>query len=125
VSIIIGTSGWEYAHWRGRFYARAALGTDDLTFYADRFQAVEVNGTFYRLPTTETFARWKARVPPDFVFAIKASRYLTHVRRLRDPTEPVQRLLERAQPLGERLGPVLLQLPPNLMLDSDLLAATL
>lgn len=117
----IGTSGWQYRHWRGPFYPRRARGLDDLAFYAERFQTVELNGTFYRLPEASTFAAWAARVPDDFVFAVKASRYLTHVRRLHDAAEPVRRLMDRAGSLGAKLGPVLLQLPPTLRQDPGLL----
>ena len=85
-----------------------------LGFYCERFATVELNNAFYRLPAAETFAGWAAQTPPGFLFAVKASRYLTHVRRLRDPAEPVRRLLDAAAGLGDRLGPVLLQLPPDL-----------
>ncbi len=96
-----------------------------LGFYAERFATVESNSAFYRLPAKSTFENWRAKVPPDFVFALKVSRYLTHVRRLQDPAEPVKRFLERSSGLGSKLGPVLLQLPPSLRCDPALLAATL
>jgi uncharacterized protein YecE (DUF72 family) len=96
-----------------------------LEHYAERFATVENDGTFYRLPAAETFSGWQARVPADFVMAIKASRFLTHIRRLRDPAEPVERLVRAAAGLGPRLGPVLLQLPPNLSADAALLEACL
>ena len=96
-----------------------------LEHYSERFATVENDGTFYRLPSRETFAGWLARTPDDFVMAIKASRYLTHIRRLRDPAEPVGRLMRAAAGLGPRLGPVLLQLPPNLLADAALLDACL
>ena len=115
--LYIGTSGWQYRHWLGRFYPRKPRLEDDLAFYAARFQTVELNGTFYRLPEAETFADWAARVPGDFIFAVKASRYLTHIKRLNDPEEPVQRLMTRAARLGAKLGPVLVQLPPNMKRD--------
>jgi uncharacterized protein YecE (DUF72 family) len=115
--LFVGTSGWQYRHWVGRFYPRGPRPADDLVFYAARFQTVELNGTFYRLPAAATFAAWAQRTPPDFVFALKASRYLTHIKRLKDPTEPVQRLMARAVHLGVKLGPVLLQLPPTLSRD--------
>jgi uncharacterized protein YecE (DUF72 family) len=89
--------------------------------YAARFATVEINNAFYRLPTRETFESWRERTPPDFVVALKASRYLTHIKRLRDPAEPVDRLLSHAAGLGDRLGPVLLQLPPTLHADPALL----
>lgn len=121
----VGTSGWQYRHFRGVLY-----GPDDpqrawLEAYARAFPAVEANGTFYRLPERSTFEGWHDRTPHGFRFALKASRYLTHVRRLRDPDEPVARLLERAEPLGDRLGPILLQLPPDLRAEPERLASTL
>lgn len=124
VTVIIGTSGWQYADWRPRFYSAKMAQSRWLGFYAERFSTVEVNNTFYRLPERQTFQRWRESVPDDFVVAIKANRYLTHVRRLRDPG-PVSTLMERASGLGKRLGPVLLQLPPNLRSDPAALDATL
>ena len=121
----IGTSGWQYRDWRGRFYPPSVPSTRWLEHYAARFATVEVNNTFYRLPAPGTFAQWSRRVPDDFVVAVKASRYLTHYKRLRDPEEPVERLLAHAQLLGEHLGPVLLQLPPDLPAGFDALDATL
>lgn len=109
----IGTSGWEYGHWRGAFYPRELPRDRWLEFYAARFDTVELNASFYRLPEAATFERWAQRVPSGFRFAVKASRYLTHVRRLRDPEEPLERLRTRATRLGERLGPILYQLPPR------------
>jgi len=96
-----------------------------LEFYADRFAVVEVNNTFYRLPNPDTFATWSERTPADFTFVVKASRYITHVRRLQQPAEPVQRLLDHARGLGKKLGPVLLQLPPNLRAEPGRLDDTL
>jgi uncharacterized protein YecE (DUF72 family) len=119
----IGTSGWEYRHWRGRFYPQKLASRAWLEHYSARFDTVEVNNTFYRLPKPETFADWSARVPPGFEFAIKASNYLTHYRRLREPEEPVERLLKHASPLGAHLAVVLLQLPPNLRAEPERSAA--
>lgn len=121
----VGTSGWQYRHWRGRFYPPGLPVNRWLEYYADRFPTVELNSPFYKLPERSAFARWRDRVPPDFVIAVKMSRYLTHIRRLRDPAEPVARFLDRASALGDRLGPVLLQLPPNLPADPAALAAVL
>ena len=109
-----GTSGWQYRDWRGAFYPPDVPQRRWLEYYVQQFATVENNGTFYRLPARETFASWRDRVPGDFVMTVKASRYLTHVRRLRDPAGPVARLLDAAAGLGDRLGPVLLQLPPDL-----------
>ena len=123
--ILIGTSGWQYADWRGPLYPPGVPQRRWLEHYARQYQTVENNNSFYRLPPRETFAQWRQRTPGDFVMAVKASRYLTHVRRLRDPAEPVARLLGAAAGLGPRLGPVLLQLPPTLRADPGLLDACL
>jgi uncharacterized protein YecE (DUF72 family) len=121
VPVMVGTSGWQYRDWRGVFYPPGVPQRRWLEHYAQQFATVENNGTFYRLPARDTFASWRDRVPADFVMTVKASRYLTHVRRLRDPAEPVKRLLDAAAGLGGRLGPVLLQLPPGLRAGADLL----
>ena len=118
----IGCSGWDYAHWRARFHDANVPRRLWLESYAQVFDCVEVNSSFYRLPASETFANWASRVPPGFLFAVKASRYLTHMKKLKDPTEPMYRLLEHAQHLGTRLGPILYQLPPRWMPDVQRLA---
>jgi len=120
----IGTSGFIYDHWRGRFYPPSARGSE-LERYAETFDTVELNVTFYRMPPSSTFRSWARRVPTDFVFAVKASRYLTHVRRLQDPRSSVDLLVDRARELGSHLGPILVQLPPDLELDLRALEATL
>jgi uncharacterized protein YecE (DUF72 family) len=120
-----GTSGWQYRDWREAFYPPGVPQRLWLEHYAGQFPTVENNGSFYRLPGRATFADWRARTPAGFVMAVKASRYLTHVRRLRDPAEPVERLLEAAAGLGDRLGPVLLQLPPTMAADPAALDACL
>jgi uncharacterized protein YecE (DUF72 family) len=119
--VIAGTSGWQYRDWRGAFYPADVPQRTWLEYYAGQFATVENNGTFYRLPAREVFASWRDRVGTDFVMTVKASRYLTHVRRLRDPAQPVKRLLDAAEGLGDRLGPVLLQLPPDLRAAPGLL----
>ena len=121
----IGTSGWHYSHWKGAFYPTGLRSADWLGYYSARFQTVELNNAFYRLPDRQAFRTWAAEVPDDFVFAVKASRYLTHIKRLKNPAEPVERLVGEAQGLGPKLGPVLLQLPPNLRGDAEILASTL
>lgn len=119
--LLVGTSGWQYRDWRGAFYPPDVPLARWLEHYAATFPTVENNGTFYRLAKPETFAAWRARTPDGFLMAVKASRYLTHVRRLRDPADPVKRLLTAAAGLGDRLGPVLLQLPPTMQVDPDAL----
>ncbi len=119
--VLVGTSGWQYRDWRGVLYPPGVAQRGWLEYYAGRFATVENNASFYRLPSQETFAGWRERTPAGFVMAVKASRYLTHVRRLRDPAEPVGRLLRAAAGLGDRLGPVLLQLPPNMPADAGAL----
>ncbi len=121
MAVIVGTSGWQYRDWRDAFYPPGVPQKRWLEYYATTFGTVENNGTFYRLPPRETFASWRDRVGDGFVMTVKASRYLTHIRRLKDPAEPVRRLLDAAAGLGPRLGPVLLQLPPDLRADPDLL----
>jgi uncharacterized protein YecE (DUF72 family) len=124
MAIRIGTSGFIYEHWRHRFYPPSARGSE-LEWYARTFDTVELNVTFYRMPSSATFRSWAARVPADFLFAVKASRYLTHVRRLKDPRSSVDLLVERARELGSHLGPILIQLPPDLELDLVALEETL
>lgn len=123
----VGTSGWQYRDWRGegRLYPPGLAQRFWLRHYAERFPVVEVNNAFYRLPERDTFRRWHDETPDGFVFAVKMSRYLTHIKRLKEPAEPVGRFFERATALGSKLGPVLLQLPPTLKKDVDALAETL
>ncbi len=123
--IWIGTSGWQYRDWRRRFYPRDLAQRDWLPFFSERFATVEVNNSFYRLPEADTFVAWRDRSAAGFRFAVKASRYITHVRRLRDAAGPVRTFMERARRLGDKLGPVLYQLPPNFPADPDRLAAFL
>ena len=123
--VLIGTSGWQYRHWRGTFYPAGLNQSAWLEYYADRFCTVESNYAFYRLPEAEAFAGWARRTPDDFVMAVKASRYLTHIKRLLDPEEPVKSLLERSARLGPKLGPILVQLPPKFAKDVERLRRTL
>ena len=99
----IGCSGWNYKSWRGPFYPATLPARSWLPYYASAFDTVEVNNTFYRLPEAETFAAWRAATPVGFLMAVKASRYLTHLKRLRDSESPLSRLFERATALGSRL----------------------
>ena len=115
----IGCSGWQYRHWKGDFYPADLPQERWLEFYAQRFDTVELNNSFYRLPSADAFAAWQRRAPMRFRFAVKASRYLTHLRKLHEPADPLQLLWSRAARLGDRLGPMLYQLPPRWHRDLD------
>jgi uncharacterized protein YecE (DUF72 family) len=119
----VGCSGWQYKHWRGEFYPPRLPQTQWLEYYAARFDTVEINNSFYRLPERANFAAWARRTPPRFVFAVKASRFLTHMKKLKDPREPLTRLFGRMRGLGLHLGPVLYQLPPGFHVDLERLRA--
>jgi uncharacterized protein YecE (DUF72 family) len=123
--IRIGTSGWHYAHWKGPFYPEDLPENRWLRFYGDRFVTVEVNNSFYRMPKRKTLKEWKETVSGNFLFSVKASRYITHMKKLKDPREPVSGFLDQVQVLGGRLGPVLFQLPPRWGVDPDRLKAFL
>jgi len=126
--IRVGCSGWNYTHWRdGVFYPPRLPARRWLEVYAARFDTVEVNSTFYRLPRRDAVANWVESSPPGFLFAVKSSRYLTHIKRLLDLGPGLERFLERIEPLLEspKLGPILWQLPPNFRRDDDRLAAAL
>ncbi|WP_203979612.1 DUF72 domain-containing protein [Planotetraspora silvatica] len=116
--MFVGTSGWQYADWRDMIYSGVPQRLW-LERYGEAFATVENNNAFYRLPTRETFESWRERTPDDFVMAVKASRFLTHIKRLKDPEEPVERLMGVAEGLGGKLGPILLQLPPTLQADAE------
>ncbi|MCZ7665559.1 MAG: DUF72 domain-containing protein [Thermoleophilia bacterium] len=115
----VGTSGWHYDHWRGPLYPEGLASKDMLAFYAEHFRTVEINSSFYRLPAPETLDRWGEAVPAGFVFSVKASRYLTHMKKLKDPEQGLDKLLSRVERLGDRLGPILFQLPPRWRVDVD------
>ena len=119
--IFVGTSGWQYDSWKERFYPRDLPKTGWLPYFSARFSTVEVNNTFYRLPSADVFARWRTDSAPDFLIAVKASRYITHLKRLRDPAPSIEMMWTRAQRLEDKLGPVLFQLPPNFRADAGLL----
>ncbi|MDX6708675.1 MAG: hypothetical protein QOI48_4521 [Solirubrobacteraceae bacterium] len=125
--IRIGCSGWNYALWRESFYPKGVPTTRWLEYYASVFDTVEVNTTFYRLAKREAVARWASQTPPEFCFAVKASRYLTHIKRLKEMQTGVQRLIEPLEPLREagKLGVLLWQLPANFHRDLDRLAFAL
>ena len=121
----IGTSGWNYPHWRNAFYPASLASSDWLAFYAERFSSVEINATFYRLPSARSLDAWRDAVPRDFRFAVKASRYITHMKKLKDPAESTRRFFERIERLDDRLGPVLFQLPPKWHVNVERLSAFL
>jgi uncharacterized protein YecE (DUF72 family) len=114
-----GTSGWNYNHWRERFYPKDLPQSKWLQYYAQHFDTVEINNSFYRLPEKNTFEAWHDQAPTGFTFAVKASRFLTHLKKLKDPEEPLDRLLSHASGLGEKLGPILYQLPPGWHVNLD------
>lgn len=118
-NIHIGTSGWHYDHWKETFYPGEISSKEMLGFYAGHFRAVEVNNSFYQLPETETLETWRNAVPAEFVFTVKASRYITHMKKLKDPAEPVRQFFGRIRTLGKQLGPILFQLPPNWNCNAD------
>lgn len=123
--IRIGTSGWSYPHWRGIFYPKGVSTDGMLSFYAGRFDAVEINATHYRLPPSAVFDGWRAAVPQGFLFAVKASRYLTHFYRLKPPFDRYERFFDGVARLGGALGPVLFQLPPRFGRDDERIVAFL
>jgi uncharacterized protein YecE (DUF72 family) len=125
VRILVGTSGWQYRDWRGRFYPRAVPQKGWLAYFSARFPIVEVNNTFYNLPKEETFVAWRDGSADGFLIGVKASRYITHIQRLREPREPVELLWSRCRLLGPKLGPVLFQLPPNFGVEVERLEALL
>jgi len=112
-NIHIGTSGWHYKHWKGTFYPADTKDKDQLSRYIEHFTTVEINNSFYRLPSPDTFTSWRNSVPKGFLFVVKVSRFITHMKKLKDVTEALQLFLTNASHLKEKLGPVLFQLPPG------------
>jgi len=125
VRLLIGTSGWTYPSWRGTFYPEDLPSRRYLEFYAHEFPTAEVNYSFYHLPKPETYAKWAAQVPEGFVFSVKASRLITHTKRLKDVKEPWETFVGNARSLGAHLGPILLQFPPSFRCNQDRLTAFL
>src|SRR3954463_4231947 len=125
MTVLIGTSGWQYRDWRYRYYPRGVPQRRWFEHLMGDFRTVELNVTFYRLPKAGVFAGWYDRSPADAVITVKASRYLTHVKRLRDPAPSVDMLMDRIRPLRRKLGPILVQLPPDLQVNVEALEATL
>lgn len=117
--IYIGTSGWSYPHWKGKFYPANVKDPNELAFYVKHFLSVEINNSFYHLPSIKTFQRWRNTAPRKFIFSVKASRYITHVKKLKVDTDGVRLFLKHARNLKEKLGPVLFQLPPQWKLNLE------
>jgi uncharacterized protein YecE (DUF72 family) len=124
-TVRIGTSGWVYPHWRGDFYPEGLKLKDRFGYYAARFDTVELNGSFYRLPSEKAVARWAEQAPAGFTYAWKASRYITQAKKLKDVAGPVELVFSRMTPLGAHAGPALFQLPPSLHLNLERLASFL
>ena len=117
----IGCSGWHYEHWRGMYYPEELSKPKWLSFYAQQFNTVELNNSFYRLPSEKAFGTWRESTPDDFIFAVKVSRFITHIKRLRSLGPAVEDFLVRASLLGQKLGPLLYQLPPSMKRNDELL----
>ncbi len=119
--IRIGTSGWHYNHWKELFYPPDLPKSKWFEHYAQHFDTVEINNTFYQLPKEVSLQRWHKQAPKNFLYAVKANRYITHIKRLKDTSEEVERFFDRIGLLKSKLGPILYQLPPSLHKDLDLL----
>lgn len=125
MEIHIGTSGWTYPHWRGVFYPENLPQSRWLAFYSEHFDTLELNASFYRQPARQTFENWKDKTPEAFLWSVKANRYITHIKKLREPADSLNRFYEAAFGLGEKLGVVLFQLPPSLRFNEDIFRAFL
>ncbi len=124
-SLRIGTSGYQYDHWRGVFYPQGLPRRGWFAHYARHFDTVEINNTFYRLPEAETFDAWREQAPKGFLYSLKFSRYATHIKRLKEPQQPIETFVQRAEHLQRCLGPVLVQLPPRWRVNLERLDAFL
>lgn len=118
-AVHIGCSGWNYDHWKGLFYPEKSSSGQWFKEYSAVFSTVEINNTFYRLPGQSTFRKWHDQAPPGFIYAVKANRFITHMKKLKDPKEPVGRFLEQARALAGHLGPILFQLPPHWSVNEE------
>jgi len=118
----IGTSGWAYKDWNGPFYPDEVRAKDRLAYISRHFPTLEINASFYRMPTDKAVAGWREQTPGDFVFAWKASRYITHNKKLTDPADSLAYMFQRIEGLGDKIGPILFQLPPNLRRNDERLA---
>jgi len=121
VKYYVGCSGWHYEHWRGLYYPEELPRLKWLPFYARQFTTVELNSSFYHLPSEKAFTTWRESTPDDFIFAVKVSRYITHIKRLRNLGSAVENFLSRAVFLKEKLGPLLYQLPPSMKRNDEVL----
>ena len=121
----IGTSGWVYPHWRGVFYPPKLPQSKWLEHYTGLFSTVELNNSFYRLPSEQAFSNWRDSSPEGFLYAVKVSRFITHIKRLKDVAKPIETFIERARHLNEKLGPLLYQLPPNMHRNDERLESFL
>ncbi|MCL5985975.1 MAG: DUF72 domain-containing protein [Actinobacteria bacterium] len=120
MELFIGTSGWSYKHWENGVFYPAKIGSEHkLTYYTKQFNTVEINSTFYRQPLDQTYQKWFNAVPDDFIFSVKANKFITHTKRLSDCSDAVEKFLKGASLLGHKLGPILFQLPPSLRKDID------
>lgn len=124
-NVYIGTSGWHYKHWKGPFYPEKTQESEFLNRYAEHFLTVEINNSFYNLPEAKTLRQWRDRVPKGFIFSVKASRYITHMKKLKDPKKSLSVLFKRLRSLGDKMGPILFQLPPKWNINTDRLNAFL
>jgi uncharacterized protein YecE (DUF72 family) len=124
-TIRVGCSGWNYRHWRGPFYPDTLRVKDWFAFYAEHFDTVEINNSFYRLPKAETFGAWRDQAPPGFLYSVKANRFITQAKKLKDCDEPVDRMMSPTRHLGRALGPILYQLPPSFRINLERLEAFL
>jgi uncharacterized protein YecE (DUF72 family) len=125
MQVLVGTSGYSYKEWKGTFYPEELKSADMLRYYAERLSTVEINNTFYRMPKASLLESWAAQVPPDFVFVLKGSQRITHMKRLKNAGESVDYLFKTAATLESKLGPVFFQLPPSLRKDVPRLRAFL
>lgn len=119
--INIGTSGWSYKHWRGTFYPHEIKVKNHFSYYLQHFNTVEINNTFYRLPSENTFVNWEKQVPDDFIYVIKANRFITHIKKFHDPVDSLYPFMDYVKLLGKKLGPILFQLPPFMKSNIPLL----
>lgn len=124
-TVRIGTSGWHYKHWLGLFYPRGLPAREMFNFYSQHFDTVEINNSFYRLPLPTTFESWRDNSPDNFLFAVKGSRFITHMKKLKDPKSSGLKFFDGVERLGEKLGPILFQLPPRWSVNVERLSAFL